>query len=79
MMANLPWPCPSTIGQRKVAAPVREVTKRKNLTYGQKLEIMEMSGVGKKFEINESTVQGNYPNCEHIKSHMKLAKSDAGA
>ena len=66
--------------------PVAKVRKRKNLTYAQKLEIVEMIDkgerkyrVGKKFGIKESTIQGIYQNCEHIKSDMKLAKSDADA
>ena len=67
-------------------APGREVKKRKNLTYAQKLEIVKMidkgqtkCSVGKKFGVNESTVRGIYQNREHIKSHMKLASSEAGA
>lgn len=85
VMANIPPRHPPTIAQRKAMAPGREIKKRKNLTYAQKLEIVKLidSGetkrsVGKKFAINESTVRGIYQKREHIKEHMKLSASEAG-
>uniref|UniRef100_UPI00358ECFDF tigger transposable element-derived protein 1-like n=1 Tax=Myxine glutinosa TaxID=7769 RepID=UPI00358ECFDF len=83
-MADIPRP--PTIAQRNAAAPAREIKKRKNLTYAQKCEIVQLidngetkRSVGKKFGINESTVRGIYQNRDHIKAHMNLASSEAGA
>ena len=85
-MATVPTSYPPTIAARNAANPTREVKKRKNLTYAQKLEIVKLidggetkRSVGKKFGINESTVRGIYQKREHIKNHMKLASSEAAS
>lgn len=85
-MANIPPLCLPTITQHNAADPAREMKKRKNLTYEQKLEIVtpidrgEMKGsVGKRFEINESTVSGIYQKRERIKNHMKITASEAAS
>ncbi|XP_076030752.1 distal antenna-related isoform X2 [Oratosquilla oratoria] len=84
-MASNP-PNRPTIAERHSAEPTREVKKRKNLTYAQKLEVVKLIDAGetkrsegKKFGINESTVRGIYQNREHIKSHMTLASSEAAS
>uniref|UniRef100_UPI00358F3FBF tigger transposable element-derived protein 1-like n=1 Tax=Myxine glutinosa TaxID=7769 RepID=UPI00358F3FBF len=85
-MADIPRPHPPTIAQCNAAAPAREIKKRNNLTYADKFEIVQLidngeakRSVGKKFGINESTVRSIYQNRDHIKAHMNLALSEAGA
>ena len=78
-------PNPPTVGQRDAARPSRDIKKRKNLTYSEKLEIVKCiengdskRSVGKRFGINESTVRGIFQKRDQIRAHMRLASS-AGA
>ncbi|KAK3884887.1 hypothetical protein Pcinc_010861 [Petrolisthes cinctipes] len=76
-------PKPPTVAERNAKAPGREIKKRKNLTYAEKLEIIKKidggvkkRAVGVQFGINESTVRGIYAKREYIRNHIRMSNSE---